>query len=311
MNSKKIRRVGILLSVAWLSHQADTHAIEMHFDSLGIEKRGEKIYVLHKVEPKQTLFSILKKYGSSLTEYRNENLGAPDGVNVGQVIRVLYRRPLAATLSKSTTVQPAPPRPSAENGFHVVGTKEGLYGVAIRYGVTMAQIRRWNNLTSDVLSVGQVLVVSQAAADRSQGTQGVSTPTPSSDPSLPMPTPGPTTTPSPPRPTEPKPADPDPAPAHPSTPNLKTVNEKGIAEAIEVEDQTSKYLALHRTAPIGTMIAVKNETNGQTVYVKVIGHLPESAVSERVVIRLSPKAFERLRSSDMRRARVELSYVAQ
>lgn len=44
---------------------------------------------------------------------------------------------------------------------HIVQPKEGLYGIAKKYGVTMQQIKDWNQLTSDSLSIGQQLVVSK------------------------------------------------------------------------------------------------------------------------------------------------------
>ena len=48
--------------------------------------------------------------------------------------------------------------------------------------------------------------------------------------------------------------------------------------------------------------------HGQVVYVRVIGKLPETGENERVVVRLSKKAYQKLGAVDPR-FRVELSYM--
>ncbi|MFM6915145.1 MAG: hypothetical protein ACKOUQ_09700, partial [Aquirufa sp.] len=69
-----------------------------------------------------------------------------------------------------------------------------------------------------------------------------------------------------------------------------------------------KFLALHRTAPIGTLVLVKNLTYNQSIWVKVIGRLPNG--DSKVIIKLSPKAFEKLNAVD-KRVRAEISYLLQ
>lgn len=55
------------------------------------------------------------------------------------------------------------------------------------------------------------------------------------------------------------------------TDNFNKVTESGFAEVIEGNSDSPKYLALHKTAPVGTIIQVKNEANGQKLFVRVIG----------------------------------------
>ena len=45
--------------------------------------------------------------------------------------------------------------------LYQVQPKDGLYGIAKKYGVTIKQLKEWNNLTSNNLSVGQQLIVSK------------------------------------------------------------------------------------------------------------------------------------------------------
>jgi LysM repeat protein len=44
---------------------------------------------------------------------------------------------------------------------HQVQAKEGLYSIAKKYGITMQQIKQWNNLQTDTLSIGQQLIIAQ------------------------------------------------------------------------------------------------------------------------------------------------------
>ncbi|MEJ7665828.1 MAG: hypothetical protein WKG07_43075 [Hymenobacter sp.] len=53
---------------------------------------------------------------------------------------------------------------------------------------------------------------------------------------------------------------------------------------------------------------VKNQMNGQSVYVRVIGALPDTGENENILVRLSPRAVQKLGTSDGK-FRVETSYV--
>jgi LysM repeat protein len=283
------------------------------FDSVGIERKGDKVYVLHKVEPKQTLFSILKRYGSSLTEYRTENPGIEEAVKTDQLVRVPYKKKVWTPAAPSSKPQTDASATSSGINVHTVGTSEGLYRIALKYNTTMANLRLWNSLASDNLQPGQQLVVTEQEylKRKREGTPAPIPPKPAPEVATPK-------APEPVKPApveQPKTEEKDDKPTSRTEPvndgNLKNVIEKGVAELIDVEDSSGKYLALHRTAPIGTMVMITNESNNQKVYVKVIGSLPEGAANDKVVIRLSPKAFEKLQSTDPRRARVEVVYVAQ
>jgi ankyrin repeat protein len=81
----------------------------------------------------------------------------------------------------------------------------------------------------------------------------------------------------------------------------------GFAEAIEGDLNSKKHLCLHKAAPIGAILQVKNEVNGQSVFVKVIGKLPETGSNEKIIIRISRQAYERLMASG-KRFPVEVSY---
>ena len=89
----------------------------------------------------------------------------------------------------------------------------------------------------------------------------------------------------------------------------RRVSTSGVAEMIEGSG-SGKYLALHRSAPIGTLVQVRNEFNNQSMWVKVIGRLPDTGVNDKILIKLSSLAFTKLSPED-RRFRAEVSYISR
>ena len=85
------------------------------------------------------------------------------------------------------------------------------------------------------------------------------------------------------------------------------VLENGLAELIEGTDGNRKYLALHSTAPVGTILKVKNEMNNREVFVRVMGKMPDTALTNKLVIKVSKSAYDRLGAIDPR-FRVEVTY---
>jgi hypothetical protein len=84
--------------------------------------------------------------------------------------------------------------------------------------------------------------------------------------------------------------------------------QKGMAELVKDPTDTKKYLALHREAPIGTIMQVRNEMNNQTVFVRIVGTIPPTGDNAKVILQISKKAFDRLGAVDSRFP-VELSYL--
>jgi len=280
-------------------------------DSVGIKKEAGKTFVLFKVEPKQTLFSIVKRYGSSVAEFKTANPGISESVNVGQTIKIPYKGIIVASapkyvppISTPTTV----PTEAVKMVSHVVESGQGLYAVATKYKTTMSDLRKWNNLTTDVLTSGQVLIVDAREYERAKkagelpakgevvkvedtnmgNNASTTTQKPVSEP------------------VEISESKTSSETSKTSSGYKKTI-ETGLAELIDVEDKSGKYLGLHRSAPAGTLVNVKNSSNGQSIWVKIVGKLPDVG-SDKVIIKLSPRAFEKLNPSD-KRIRAEISYM--
>lgn len=269
-----------------LSSEAST------LDSLGLKKENNKTFLLFKVGPKQSLFSILKRYNLSLSEFKSANADIQIPVKTGEIVYIPLHYLEESNPAPKIVEEKAPESPK-EAEIHIVAPKQGLLSVANMHKVTMAELRKWNNLTSDRLQEGQRLIVSDPAGSASSIAVDKSNLLPAK-----------TATPAAPTSTETVVA-----PAKEKGPeDIKKKIETGIAELIDVPDNSGKFLALHRTAPIGTLVLVKNLTNNQSIWVKVIGRLPNG--DSKVIIKLSPKAFEKLNAVD-KRVRAEISYLLQ
>lgn len=72
----------------------------------------------------------------------------PDGLLQQDQVVYLEEKPKTAAVAKKQLT-------------HTVQPKEGLYGIAKKYGVSVQEIKDWNQLTSDSLNIGQVLVVAK------------------------------------------------------------------------------------------------------------------------------------------------------
>jgi LysM repeat protein len=116
-------------------------------------KEGGKDFYI--VQNNESLYDVAQKNGirlQNLYEYNNlkgdENIFAGSKLNLKPTSKdqpVLVKEIPVITPVKTYAVQP----------------KEGLYAISKKYGVTVAQLKEWNNLTDDNLKVGQQLIVSK------------------------------------------------------------------------------------------------------------------------------------------------------
>jgi len=76
--------------------------------------------------------------------------------------------------------------------------------------------------------------------------------------------------------------------------------QRGVAFWQKQQKEGSKLYALHRNAPINSIIAVTNPMKKRTVYVKVIGRMPESVYEDNVKVVVSSTAAKMLGAKDAR-----------
>lgn len=339
-------------------------------DSIGVEKVGNNVFILHKVEAKETLYSLSRRYQAEIKDIIQYNPEAESGLKVGAVLKIPYKIKEQSTAVVSHVVEPSQtlfsisriyqvsvedikkwnnlnsndlnvgqtlvinpegkgqaqvktpasntnlPKPTKEEGIqktesgkivHKVAPSQTLYAISQLYGVTVDEIKQWNNLKDNTLDVGRLLIIKadskphpHDSINQPRETMEVeeqekvvrldnkidTAPKPSAEN------------------VEEKKSE----SKKENSSGFKKVVELGLAEIIESNTDTKKYVALHRTAPIGTIMQVTNEMNNQNVFVRVIGKLPATGANEKVLIKLSKPAFERLGAVNDRFP-AEISYV--
>lgn len=108
----------------------------------------------------ETLLDAAQQNGIQL-EYlaRYNGLTKNTVINEGATLNLQPARQLAMVKTQKPVESRAPVTAAVK--YHEVQAKEGLYGISKKYGVTVQQLKEWNNLTSDNLSIGQQLIVSK------------------------------------------------------------------------------------------------------------------------------------------------------
>lgn len=280
---------------------------------------GTSGVAFHVVKSAETLFSIAKKYGVSVDDLKRWNNLRSNTLSPGMKLAV--NNGMANT---KVNVGEKTPIAGAENRkVHVVKQSETLFSISRQYSVSVEQIKDWNHLTGNALNIGQKLFVSnhmdattaikkQDEANSSMlpaGTvvagKSVEKQKTSTDKNV--------TKTSPDLPVE-KSEGSFPAGVRKVEDDNKSyepaekTTERGMAEVIGDASDSRKYLALHRTAPIGTIMQIKNEMNDQIVFVRVVGRIQNTGDNEKVLVKISKKAYDRLGALD-KRFPVVISYV--
>ena len=180
--------------------------------------------------------------------------------------------------------------------FHTVKAGETLYRISKNYNVTPVQIKKWNKLKGESIQLGQKLIVGYEKKKRTVESKKIEPKLEPNSVAKPIP---------PVKKTEPtlpiekaQPVIKKEEPAKSAPAKQQEISEKGTAAWIDDEEINSgKYYALHRTAPTGTIIKVTNLSNQKSVYVKVVGKIPDRQENQNVIIRISKKAADALNVS--------------
>lgn len=307
-------------------------------DSIGTVVKNGKSFIIHKVAPKETIYALARQYGVSVTQVQQANPGVTT-LAVGQTVFVpggptapvesgpaVTKATAAPVAPNPATTAPATSKSNASAGLnesgsrvHQVEARQTLFAVARLYNVSTADLKKWNNLTSDNLQEGQTLLISPPVNNPETTSDSDKTLAATEEEKTEAKIVAPVSTAKPTARKEETNSGTGPVPAKENSPvkeertetrvseTLSRISESGLAEVME-KGEGSKYLALHKTAPVGTILQVKNALNNQSVYVRVSGKLPESTANDRVIIRVSKRAYQKLAATDSR-FQVEINYM--
>lgn len=96
-----------------------------------------------------SLYSIAKKYNVTVDQIKNANNLQSNLLSVGQKLLIPTGE---ATIEKEEI-------PSVGGINYVVQKGDNLYSIANKYGITIEQLKNANNLTTNLLQVGQILLI--------------------------------------------------------------------------------------------------------------------------------------------------------
>ncbi|SDD13894.1 membrane-bound lytic murein transglycosylase D [Algoriphagus faecimaris] len=149
------------------------------------KKKPKAAVETHVVQAGETLWSISQKYGIKLSSLKAKNRIRKDRdlkagmvlnlqdhrkrgedipiVKINQTQRVAQAKPEASSPTPAKEVStPKSATPSAQSSqlSHTVSPGETLYAISKKYGVTVDQIKNWNQIGSqNIISVGQKLTI--------------------------------------------------------------------------------------------------------------------------------------------------------
>ena len=281
----------------------------------------------HTVAAKESFYSIGRLYNVHPRELASyNNISFEKGLSVGQVIKIPSgTAPMPNVPAPATTTPVATPvkteavkASSISTGsnpvYHTVAAKEGLYGISKKYNASIADIKKWNNLISDGLTIGAKLVVGYTGGSGKTPEPTVVTKV---VPEVKQPAIVTIET----AKEEPKPvvAKEQAKPVVKEVPVERTsagfnggyfksfynqqlkeksnsANEKGEGTIFKSSSgwDDGKYYCLHNTAAAGSFVKITNTANNKVVYAKVLDLIPDLKQNSGIVIRISNAAASEL-----------------
>ena len=129
----------------------------------------------HTAAAKETLYSISRTYNVNVEDLKKLNPeAAKDGLKVGQLLKI----PGASSASTNPETKPAvktvvaeaktPATTNDKNVYHIVQPKETKFGIAKKYGISIAELEKKNPEIVSNLPVGYQLMISGTAAKTTQ-----------------------------------------------------------------------------------------------------------------------------------------------
>lgn len=107
----------------------------------------------YTVKSGDSLWKIANEYGLTVAELKSLNGLTSDNLSVGQVLKV-------SNSSGSS---------NSSGNTYTVKSGDSLWKIANQYGVTVNELKSLNDLTSDILSIGQVLKIPSSSSSNSSG----------------------------------------------------------------------------------------------------------------------------------------------
>lgn len=120
---------------------------------------------VHVVAPGETLFRLSQNYNVSVDDLKRWNNLSDNTIRVGQEIKVQATSTSASTVQTTAPASASTPSRVAETVtgsgtiIHTVVSGETLFRLGQNYGVSVDDIKKWNNLPDNTITVGQRITI--------------------------------------------------------------------------------------------------------------------------------------------------------
>ncbi len=254
-----------------------------------------KTFIIHTIAAKDTYYQLSRQYGVPVKEIMTVN--NQKNLRVGDVVRIPSQAVASSTapIKDSTKEKVQTQEPAATQQVQAqiltqykVGANETLYSIAKRFATNVESIKAVNNLSSDIVREGQTLKIPDGTVAAKP------------EPSLPEPInlPIPDVN----REQE--------IEFETNRYGIREKKEKGIGIWMDnLESSGKSNLALHRTAPVGTILKITNPLTKSITFAKVVGKFSNTAESHDAIVILSKSAATHIGAFD-RRFLIEITYGA-
>ncbi len=266
-------------------------------DSIGVENLNGKKNIIHKIEAKETYFSLGRKYNVSPQSIIQFNTNK--SLQIGAIVKIPTERNFAEAIASISTSNQEPNTTSELASIeYKVSPREYLYSIAKKFNTTVEKLKALNNLSGTNLSIGQIIKVPSVTTSLEQAIPQTSIPDAITEPlintiavltdsvenaserlKLPV-----------------------------ARYGLREVNERGVAVSLTDENlNETKMLALHQTAPIGTVVKITNPMTGKSTFAKIVGKFTQNELSKDAIIVVNKSIADLIGALD-RRFQVTLIY---
>ncbi|WP_367209792.1 LysM peptidoglycan-binding domain-containing protein [Sphingobacterium sp. R2] len=294
---KTYKKIAMLsIAVVAIQHVEAKNSISLSTysipDSIGNEVINGEEFILFKIEKGDNYYQLSKKY--KITVGQLTQINGNGTLNLGQIVKIPTGRKAKPVITNDRS-NPAAlnlRNPQQQEGFteYIVGEKETLYAISKRFSISVEDIKKANNLKNNIISGGMKLMI----------------------PNQPLP-------PERPKLVEPKGIEivsPDSTDDDNKEENQISTNRYGIREKSErgigvwidgLSSQGTSNLALHKSAPVGTILKITNPMTKSVTYAKVVGKFNDNAENQNAIVVLSKSAAASIGALD-KRFQVEIAY---
>lgn len=289
-----ILTLGLSIGSTQLSFAKKVNSIEytVKFDSIGNEIINGNRFLIHKIKPKENYYQLSRLYAVSLPDLKNsngnKNLRVGDTVKIPRGKYIGSPEPQVAkqkSVDKNVLINPL------DYTEYIVGKSETLYSISKRFNIKVEDIKRANKLTSNNIKEGLFLLIPKVSLPTESITTAAIEPKVLVIPDVIK---------------ENQPVDDD--MFKPNKYGIHEKQERGIGlwlENLGGNEQTS--LALHKTAPIGTILKITNPMNQNITFAKVVGKFSDNEETMGAIVVLSKSVAESIGLLD-KKFQVELNY---